>query len=61
MVPLRKISTIMLIDDEPVNNFICRRTIENFDPSIEIIEFEKARDALHYFTEEVKKRVFGEI
>lgn len=46
----------MLIDDEPVNNFICRRTIENFDPSIEIIEFEKARDALHYFTEEVKKR-----
>lgn len=53
---MRNITSIMLIDDEPVNNFICRRTIEHFDPSIKIIEYDKAREALTYFVEESKKR-----
>ena len=46
----------MLIDDEPVNNFICRRTIEHFDPTIKIVEFEKAKDALEYFKLQSKNK-----
>ncbi|MFN0050401.1 MAG: response regulator [Cytophagales bacterium] len=53
---MKPILTIMIIDDEPVNNFICRRTIEHFDPNIEVIEFEKAKDALTYFEGQSKKK-----
>ncbi len=53
---MKPIQSIMIIDDEPVNNFICRRTIEHFDPSIEVIEFEKAKDALSYFENQSKTK-----
>ncbi len=53
---MKPIQSIMIIDDEPVNNFICRRTIEHFDPNIEVIEFDKAKDALSYFESQSKKK-----
>lgn len=53
---MKRISSVMIIDDEPVNNFICRRTIEHFDPSIEIMEFEKAKDALQFFEQQSKQK-----
>lgn len=53
---MKPINSIMIIDDEPVNNFICRRTIEHFDPRIEVIEFDKAKDALSFFESQVKSK-----
>jgi CheY-like chemotaxis protein len=53
---MRNIANIMLIDDDPVNNLISRETIRHFDPSIQVVEYDKPDEALSFLTEQSKLR-----
>lgn len=41
-------TTILLIDDDPINNIVNNKLLNKFDSSLKIIEFLSARDALQY-------------
>ncbi len=40
--------TILLIDDDPINNIVNNKLLKKFDASLEIVEFLNARSALKY-------------
>jgi CheY-like chemotaxis protein len=40
--------TILLIDDDPINNIVNNKLLKKFNPSLEIVEFLSARKALQY-------------
>jgi CheY-like chemotaxis protein len=44
----RSLSCIMLIDNNPDDNYYHRRVIQKHDPSLKVIEMDSATDALHY-------------
>lgn len=53
---MRNIRTIMLIDDDPINNLICRETIRHFDESIRVLEYENPHNALGFLSLQSKNR-----
>ena len=48
---------VMLVDDDDTNNFICRRMLKIFDPTIEVIEFIDPEAALEYIKRENEEEV----
>jgi CheY-like chemotaxis protein len=50
-----KLKCIMLVDDNPDDNFFHQRIINKFDSADEIILMESAKDALSYLTSELAK------
>jgi CheY-like chemotaxis protein len=51
------IPTIMLVDDDSTNNFICKRMLHIFNPNIKTIEFMDPVEALDYLNENGQKNV----
>ena len=45
MIPTIK---IMLVDDEPINNFISTKIIERFNPKCEVVAFTSVKEALNH-------------
>ncbi|HLP13920.1 MAG TPA: response regulator [Flavobacteriales bacterium] len=43
-----RIQRIIIIDDDPLNNFIITQNIRHSDPSLEIVPFTLAQEALAY-------------
>lgn len=54
---MRNITNIMLIDDDQINNLISRETIKHFDPSINVVEYEKPDQALSFLTNQSTLRI----
>lgn len=48
---------VVLVDDDDTNNFICRRMLHIFDPSIQIVEFIDPEVALKYLIKKEEKRI----
>ena len=46
----------MLIDDDPINNLISSKTIQIFDPSIHVTEYEDPIAALEFLRAQAKER-----
>ena len=46
-----EISEIVLIDDDPINNFLCSKQINLFKSNVHITIFENPYDALNYLGE----------
>jgi len=48
---MRKTTRILIIDDDPVNNFICRETIKMVSGDFEIVDFTKPLEGLKYISD----------
>lgn len=51
----KTVKSIMLIDDNKVDNFFHQRVIRKYDDTIEVITKESGQEALDYLTESTRK------
>lgn len=49
------IHKVIIVDDDPINNFICREVIKSVNPNVEIIDFTCPLEGLKYITENHKQ------
>ncbi len=56
-MPAKTETTIMLVDDDKITNFVNERYIKKYDPNIKVSSFMIAREALHALINEEKPDV----
>ena len=48
MITESQFAKVILIDDDPINNFVTKKLLLKFQPMLNIVEFLDAREALTY-------------
>ncbi len=61
MITESQFAKVVLIDDDPINNFVTKKLLLKFQPMLNIVEFLDAREALTYLEKESADLIFLDI